>query len=184
MTTLPNYGALAPGYYDDEELALQNATSDLTGFDKGLIKNTIFNISPKLSEYMPSLPSTNDISSFGSWLIGNKDFSPLGTFNALLGTGFDFLQHKDNYKLARDTLNEQMAMARANLGTSIGNALGSRADKAQLMSGWSQKAGSDYVNHSQDIADGLIQLASNAGVDTSAMKNYKNAIEQYNLLGH
>lgn len=177
MTTLPNYGALAPGYYDEEELAFQNATSDLTGFDRGLIKNTLFNVSS-------SVPSLDNVKSFGSWLVGNKDFSPLQTFNALLGTGFDYFQHKDNYKIARDTLNNQMAMARANLGTSIGNALGSRADKAQLMAGWSQKAGSDYVNHSQDIADGLIQLAGNAGVDTSAMNKYKNALEQYNLLGH
>lgn len=175
MTT-PDYSKLPSDFYADDETSMQNAT---WGLYPGAIRDT--------SVVSPSFTWSNawdKTKSFGSWLMGNKDFSPLQTFNALLGTGFDYFQNKDNYKIARDTLNNQMAMARANLGTSIGNALGSRADKAQLMAGWSQKAGSDYVNHSQDIADGLIQLAGNAGVDTSAMKNYKNAIEQYNLLGH
>lgn len=177
MTTLPNYGALAPGYYDEEELAFQNATSDLTGFDRGLIKNTLFNVSS-------SVPSLDNVKSFGSWLVGNKDFSPLQTFNALLGTGFDYFQHKDNYKIARDTLNNQMAMSKANLGSSIGNALGARADRAQMLAAWNPNAANDYVMHSQDIADSLIQLAGNAGVDTSAMNKYKNALDRYSSLGY
>ena len=161
---------------NDEELAYQNAVQALYPTGNNANVSTMHSFSE---------PSFWDrASTFGKWAIGNKDFSPLQTFNALLGTGFDYFQHKDNYKIARDTLNNQMAMSRANLGSSIGNALGARADRAQMLAAWNPNAANDYVMHSQDIADSLIQLAGNAGVDTSAMNKYKNALDRYSSLGH
>lgn len=174
--TLPNYGALAPGYYNEEELAFQNATSDLTGFDKGLIKNSIFNVSPSLSEYMPSLPSTNDMKSFGSWFVGNKDFSPLGM---VFGLGEGYLNYKnarDDLKFQKQKHKDQMDFARYNALADINADMANANMQLLRWQGFNPERASEYAKSFYNSFQDIAKQAESIGIPPSSLSNGLNQL--------